>query len=141
MTLVLVGAFFMVLMIISLHVILDFICALCCLFPHYFAWPYAATLYVSIFRETLNNENAALSRALVYWAAAMSLVRLLALVFLSFDLFAAVVLMYVLEGLVAEYEGFTAGTIKHRTARLISLFSFGIALVITVLLCSNPLYL
>ena len=119
---------------LALHTILDCACVLCCLFPRHFPDPYLATLYVSVFRESINSENETLARVMVYWAAAMALVRLLALFFLSFDLLMAVAMMYALEGLVAEYEGFTSGTIKRKTARLISCFSLAFALVLTALL-------
>ena len=125
---------FFIFLIMLLHVLLDCMCTLCCLFPGLFRQPYLATLYVSIFRETVNNENATLGRVMAYWAAAMSLVRALALLFLSIDLFVAVIVMYVLEGLVAEYEGFSSSTIKRKTARLISCFSFGFALLIVAFL-------
>ena len=131
----LLGAAIFIFWIIFLHIFLDAACLLCCLFPERFPYPYFGLLYVSIFWETVNCENAALARTMVYWAAAMSLVRVLALVFASFELLAVVAAMYVLEGLVAAYEGFYCNTIKHKTARLISFFSFAFALCIIAFLC------
>ena len=128
----------LVLTVLITHSAADCACTLCCLFPAQFANPYLATMYVSIFRETINYENAALSRVTVYWAAAMSLVRALALWFQTVELFWAVVIMYVLEGLVAQYEGFNTGTIKRKTARLITLFSFGFAFLLSHVLLLFP---
>jgi hypothetical protein len=119
-----------------LHAALDCACTLCCLFPHRFPnSSYLGMLYVSVFRDTINCENATLARAMVYWAASMSLVRVIAVYFRSPELYLAVAVFYFLEGLVAEYEGFSAGTIKRRTARLVSLFSFGFAVLVLVVMC------
>ena len=90
-------------------------------------------MYPSIFRDAINSEHSTLARIIVYWVAAMSLVRVFALIFQNAGFYMCVSVMYLLEGLVAEYEGFTSCTIPAGTARLISSFSFCMSLVLVVL--------
>ena len=120
------------LLVYSTHACIDCACTICCLFPDLVSHPYLATMYSSIFKDVVNSEHVVLTRVLVYWAAAMSLVRALALVFRSFELCVCVCLMYVLEGLVAEYEGFSSCTVPPKTARMISSISFFLALMTLV---------
>jgi hypothetical protein len=98
-----------------------------------FPLTYLASAYSSAYGDALNREHAALGRALVYWASAMSLVRVVALLLFPNDaLLVCVAIMYLLEGLVAEYEGFTTGAISQETARIISRFSFGVCWLLAV---------
>jgi hypothetical protein len=124
------------LVIIGVHAALDCVCTVCCLFP--LKNELFATLYVSVFRDAINSENGALRRVMVYWASAMSLTRVMALCFRIPELYCTVAVMYLLEALVAEYEGFSAGTIQRRTARSISMLSFNISGGILLFLCIIP---
>ena len=129
-------AWWFVLLLISCHIILDFACTVCCLFGD--RTSFLATLYVSVFRSAVDSENGTLSRVMIYWTASMSLVRLMAVGFRTTELFCAVAVLYCLEALVAEYEGFSSGTINRRTARTISLLSFGLSLTVLVVMCILP---
>jgi hypothetical protein len=120
----------------AVHAALDCVCTVCCLF--HLKSELFATLYVSVFRDAINSEHAALQRVMVYWASAMSLTRVMALCFRIPELYCTVAVMYLLEALVAEYEGFSAGTIQRRTARSISILSFNISGGILVFLCIIP---
>jgi len=122
-----------VFLVLCAHTVLDCLCTVCCLF--FDSRSYIATLYVSVFRSVVDSENTTLSRCMVYWAASMSLVRLVAIGFRTTELFCAVAVLYCLEGLVAEYEGFSSGTINRRTARTISIFSFGLSLTVLIVMC------
>ena len=121
---------------ISCHVLLDIVCTVCCLWGNQLS--FWATLYVSIFRDPIDNENETLMRVMVYWTGSMSLVRLLAVVLQTYELFCAVSVLYALEALVAEFEGFGTGTVTRRTARMISLLSFALSFAILIVMCIIP---
>jgi hypothetical protein len=125
-------------LVMGSHALIDCLCTLCSLFPLYFPNTLFATLYASVFQDVINSENATLGRVMVYWASAMSLTRVLALCFRLPEMFCLVALMYFLEGLVAEYEGYSANTIQQGTARTISLCSFGFSVAILLILCIAP---
>jgi len=121
-----------------MHALLDCACTLACLFPSVFPSPFLASLYVSVFRDAINYEHVVLTRVIVYWAAAMSLVRVGCFFFPIPECFCLAALMYWLEGLVAEYEGFSTGTIPRKTARTVSVLSFGFSVLLLVFLCIVP---
>lgn len=123
----------------GLHAAIDCVCTLLCLFvtlqQQNRVTHFLATMYPSIFLEEAASPR--LARFMMYWVAAMSLVRALTVCVPTPELFAAVGIMYVLEALVAEYEGFTAQSIHQETARSISLFSLTIALLSVVVCLSE----
>ena len=125
-------------LVMGMHALIDCLCTLCSLFPVRFPHPLFATLYASVFENVIHSENATLGRVMVYWASAMSLTRVLALCFRIPEMFCLVALMYFLEGLVAEYEGFSANTIHESTARTISMCSFSFSIAILLVLCIVP---
>ena len=115
------------------HAVLDCICTLCCLFPYTFSCPYLASMYSSMYMHSHDGEHLALARALVYWASAMSLVRVMALIFWPcYPLLLCVSIMYILEALAFEYEGYTAQTVTPGKARMVSRFSFLISLLLCI---------
>jgi hypothetical protein len=91
-------------------------------------------LYPSIFKESILEEHPAiLSRILMYWIAAMSLTRLMAVCWTCAPTLITVAIMYALEALAIEYEGFTFHTAKSEYARKVSLFSLGMCIISCVM--------
>jgi hypothetical protein len=87
-------------------------------------------LYPSLFKDPILEEHPAiLSRILMYWIAAMGLTRLMAICWTCAPTLITVAIMYALEALAIEYEGFTFQTAKSEYARKVSLFSFGMCIV------------
>jgi len=87
-------------------------------------------LYPSLFKDPILEEHPAiLSRILMYWIAAMGLTRLMAVCWTCAPTLITVAIMYALEALAIEYEGFTFQTTKSEYARKVSLFSFGMCIV------------
>jgi len=81
-----------------------------------------------------------INRFLIYWIAAMSLVRVMVVLMPGVQTLSTVALMYVLEGLAVEYEGFTTRTMDQKTARMVSFFSFTVSSFCFVLVCSKSSY-
>jgi hypothetical protein len=76
-------------------------------------------------------------RVFMYWVAAMSLTRVMVLVWPCVPTLITVAVMYLLEALAIEFEGFTHKTVKHDYARkfsmfclVMSLFSFLLAIFV-----------
>ena len=87
-------------------------------------------LYPSLFKDPILEEHPAiLSRVLMYWIAAMSLTRLMAVCWTCAPTLITFAIMYALEALAIEYEGFTFQTAKSEYARKVSLFSFGMCVI------------
>ena len=87
--------------------------------------------YPSLVSDMYSRQDVMMPRLFVYWVSAMSLVRLIAVCTLSSATYLSVAVMYALEGLVAEYEGYTMLTMYATHARVISVFSFSMSLMST----------
>jgi hypothetical protein len=127
--------------IFGVHASLDMLSLLSVLFPKS---PSAllhriANLNVAFFIDDAHRDHALLRRVFAYWTGSMSLARLVAIAAPSFDTFSVVCLMYLMEALAFEYEGFTAQTVIAHRARMVSLVSGLIA--IATLLSANWLWL
>jgi len=87
-------------------------------------------LYPSIFNDiSLRQEPEILKRLMIYWISSMSLIRLIAVYWPCTQTILCVSVMYLLEALVAEFEGFTFKSIIPSQAKLVSVFSFGMSAV------------
>jgi hypothetical protein len=87
-------------------------------------------LYPSIFNDiSLRQEPEILKRITIYWVSSMSLIRLIAVYWPCAQTILCVSVMYLLEALVAELEGFTFKSVIPSQAKLVSVFSFGMSVV------------
>jgi hypothetical protein len=68
-------------------------------------------------------------RVLMYWIAAMSLVRVVAICWTCTPTLITVAVMYAFEALAIEYEGSTFHTARSEYARKASLFSIGMCII------------
>ena len=111
------------------HALFDCLCTVCTLFPQLRVTGWFATAYPSIVCERYSQQDPMMPRLFMYWVSAMSLVRVIAVCVPCTLTCLSVSVMYVLEGLVAEYEGYTALCVHATVARAISVFSFSMSLL------------
>jgi hypothetical protein len=130
----------------STHAILDAMCVVCVLFPTTterwlgdFCASGASELYTWIFVDEEDRSNPTLRRFVVYWVAAMSLVRAFAIVLTvtavtsNHAYYYFITLVYWLEALAFEYECTLGASMRRTTARIAagaSLVLGGLALAI-----------
>jgi len=88
-------------------------------------WNNIYELYDSIFLEGQALCKTG-KRYMVYWIAALGIVRVVAIATLDFQMYILVAIFYLLECLVFEYEGFTAKTMVPEKARFMSCISFAL---------------
>ena len=134
-----------------IHSSIDCLCTLATLFPRLIImiekwkikYVFFNELYPSIFKQIIDDSNMTTADLplpppqtknphaitttsicfLIYWVAAMGLTRAAAGVFPHKHTLCIAGIMYILEALVAEYEGFTTQTIPAKTARVMSIAS------------------
>lgn len=92
-------------------------------------WNSLLDVYHSLFVDSaIRDSEPIFMRVFMYWMAAMSLVRVMALVWPCTPTLITVAIMYLLEALSVEFEGFTHKTVKADYARRFSLFCAAMSL-------------
>jgi hypothetical protein len=92
-------------------------------------WNSLLDVYYSLFVDSaIRDSEPIFMRVFMYWMAAMSLVRVMALVWPCAPTLITVAIMYLLEALSVEFEAFTHKTVKADYARRFSLFCAAMSL-------------
>lgn len=126
------------------HAAFDCICTVCALFGHSDAVPLPSSavvwfggFYARVFEDETVQQGHLVARLVVYYAAATSLARVVMICAPSSGTCACVTIMYCLQALSVEYEGYTGRSIEVRRARTASLwlaFMAACSLLMTLLL-------
>lgn len=126
--------------IFAVHAAIDAASLLAILFPSaLLALRCFSEVNVAFFVDDAHASHPLLRRVFAYWTGSMSLARVAAAAAPTFETFSVVAMMYVMEMLAFEYEGFTAQTVVARKARTVSMIAGMLA--VATMLASNWLLL
>lgn len=115
----------MLMIVFALHAIFDCICTICTLFAHTGRLPipgaaWFADFYPKLFDEEFVKDNHFIARLIIYYVASASLTRLVMVCIPCTGTYVCVTVLYGLQALSMEYEGFTGRSLPASNARLIS---------------------